>query len=57
MTDEQYATAVRAVLAVVQADIVKDVPTFFRNNIPQDMLQQFATDAARAALDSLTSST
>lgn len=55
-TAAQYAAATAAVLKVVQADIAQEVPTMFQSQIPQDLLAQFAADAAKAALDSQTQS-
>lgn len=50
-TQAQYAAATAAVLKVVQADIAKNVPTMFQGEIPQDLVQQFAADAAKASVD------
>jgi hypothetical protein len=52
-TQQQYDTATAAVLKVVQADIAQSVPAFFQSEIPQASLQQFASDAAKAALDAV----
>jgi hypothetical protein len=50
-TPAQYAAASAAILKIVQADIAKDVPAFFQSEIPQDIVKQFAVDAAKAAID------
>lgn len=50
-TQAQYAAATAAVLKVLQADIAQDVPAMFQSQIPQDLLQQFAADSAKAAVD------
>lgn len=50
-TQAQYAAATAAVLKVLQADISQDVPAMFQGQIPQDLLAQFASDAAKAAVD------
>lgn len=55
-TQAQYAAATAAVLKVVQADIQQNVPTMFQNEIPQDLLQKFAADSAKAAVDAYDSS-
>ena len=52
-TAAQYAAATAAVLKVVQADIAKEMASMvFKPSIPQGLVNQFAEDAAKAALDS-----
>jgi hypothetical protein len=51
VTDAQYTAAANAVLTIIKADIAKTVPAMFQSQIPQDMLVQFAADAAHAAVD------
>lgn len=53
-TAAQYAAATAAVLKVVQADIAKEMASMlFKPTIPQDLINQFAVDAAKAALDTM----
>lgn len=53
-TAAQYAAATAAVLKVVEADIAKEIASMvFKPTIPQDLVNQFAADAAKAALDSV----
>jgi hypothetical protein len=53
-TAAQYAAATAAVLKVVQADVAKELASMvFKPTIPQDLLNQFASDAAKAALDAV----
>jgi hypothetical protein len=49
----EYQIAAAAVFKVVQADIEKNVPVMFRGEIPQDIVKQFAADAAKAAIDAV----
>jgi spermidine synthase len=50
-TPAEYAAAYAAVLKIAQADINQEVPAFFRSEIPNDFVEQFAHAAARVALD------
>jgi hypothetical protein len=52
-TAAEYQTASAAVLKVVQADIAKSVPSMFQSQIPQDLVKEFAADAAKAAVDAV----
>jgi hypothetical protein len=52
-TTAEYQIAAAAVLKVVQADIEKNVPVMFQGEIPQDIVKQFAADAARTAIDAV----
>jgi hypothetical protein len=52
-TAEQYAAARAAVAAIAAADLAKDVPAMFRGDIPQDLVDQFVTDASKAAVDAV----
>jgi hypothetical protein len=52
-TAAEYQTASAAVLKVVQADIAKSVPAMFQSRIPQDLVKEFAADAAKAAVDAV----
>jgi len=50
-TSTQYAAATAAIMALIKLDIAKDVPLMFQNQIPADLVSQFASFAAKAALD------
>ncbi|GEM_PF-6667920 len=50
-TPTEYAAAYAAILKIAQADINQAVPAFFRSEIPDGFVQQFAQAAARVALD------
>ena len=53
-TAAQYAAATAAVLKVVQADIELEMKSMlFKPTIPQDIVNKFAADAAKAALDTV----
>jgi len=53
-TAAQYTAAKAAVLIVVQADVAKEMASMvFKPTVPADLLDQFATDAAKAALDAV----
>jgi len=52
-TISEYQIAAKAVMKIVQADIDKDVPAMFQNEIPTSLVAQFANDAARAAVDAV----
>ena len=53
-TAAQYAAATAAVLKVVQADVAKELASMvFKPTIPEDLVNQFAVDAAKAALDAV----
>jgi hypothetical protein len=52
-TTAEYQLAAAAVLKIVQADIEKNVPVMFQGEIPQDIVKQFAADAAKAAIDTV----
>jgi hypothetical protein len=53
-TPLEYQLAIKAVLAIVQADIAKEMASMvFKPTIPQDLVTQFATDAAKAAIDAV----
>ena len=47
----QYNAATAAVATIIQADIDQDVPSFFQSEISPEMIQQIATDTAKAAVD------
>lgn len=50
-TPAEYNAAIAAALKIIRADINQDVPYFFRSEIPESDIQQFATDTARMAVD------
>lgn len=51
-TTAQYASATAAVLKVVQADVAKEMASMIiKPTVPQSLLNQFAADAAKAAVD------
>jgi hypothetical protein len=52
-TDPEYAAATAAALKIAEADVAKDVPAFFRNDVPQDLVQQGAAAMAKAAVDAV----
>jgi hypothetical protein len=52
-TSAEYSIAAAAVMKIVMADINQDVPAMFRNQIPTSLVAQFATDAAKAAVDAV----
>lgn len=50
-TQDIYDAGTAAALAIVNADIQKDVPSFFQSEISEDMKQEIASTVARAAID------
>lgn len=53
-TTAEYQIATAAVLKIVQADIAKEMASMvFKPTVPQDLVNQFATDAAKAAIDAV----
>lgn len=52
-TTQDYAIGSAAALAVVNADIQKDVPSFFQGEITDDLKQQIASGVAKAVIDAV----
>jgi hypothetical protein len=52
-TLKDYQTGAAAAQKIVQADINKDVPVFFRGEIPPTLVQQLAADVAKAVIDAV----
>lgn len=50
-TQAQYQAAEAAINSIVQAEIKKEVPAMFQNQIPRDLVAQFVQQAAKAAVD------
>lgn len=50
-TQAEYDAGTKAALAIMQADITKEVPQIFQSQIPQAPLKQAATEMAKAAID------
>lgn len=50
-TQAQYDAAAAAALKVLQTEIAKEVPAMFQSEIPQQLLQSFATEVSKASVD------
>ena len=50
-TPSQYTAAANAILKVLQADIIADVPSWEQGFIPADLASQLAGPLAKAAVD------
>ena len=52
-TARDYQTGAIAALVVVNADIAKDVPSFFQDEISAAEKQQIAAEVAKAVIDAV----
>ena len=52
-TARDYETGSIAALTVVNADIAKDVPSFFQDEISSAQRQQIAAEVAKAVIDAV----
>jgi hypothetical protein len=52
-TPQDYQVGTQAALTVIEADVDKEVPSFFRGEISDDDLMQIASEVAKAVIDAV----
>lgn len=52
-TPQEYTIGANAALAIINADIAQDVPSFFQGEISEDERTQIANTVATAVIDAL----